>query len=205
MVLNKLLESAVEQFGLRGFEGASTRDIARASGTAMSSITYHFGGKEGLYLAAAEFITQNIRERMGGVLVAAEAALDAPNRARVSAITSILQTMAGVMLHPQSTAWAQFIVREQNSPTQAFDRLFDGAMYDITSILKRLILAIRPAIGEREASALTIMLVGQAMVLRFGRASLCRVLGRRELTGEDEALLLSRLKDNIDAIFAETS
>ncbi len=44
MVSAMLLDTAIDQFGRLGFEGASTRDIARASGTAMSSITYHFGG-----------------------------------------------------------------------------------------------------------------------------------------------------------------
>ena len=51
-----ILIFAVREFGSKGLDGASTRGIAEAAGTAMSSITYHFGGKEGLYLAAAEHI-----------------------------------------------------------------------------------------------------------------------------------------------------
>ena len=51
-----LLDCAVDHFGRFGFEGAATRAIAADCGTAMSSITYHFGGKEGLHLAAADHI-----------------------------------------------------------------------------------------------------------------------------------------------------
>ena len=63
MIRERLLSVAIERFGESGFEGASTRDIAQAADTAMSSITYHFGSKEGLYLACADFISEMIRER----------------------------------------------------------------------------------------------------------------------------------------------
>ena len=39
MTSQTLIETAIDQFGRHGFEGASTREIARASGTAMSSMT----------------------------------------------------------------------------------------------------------------------------------------------------------------------
>jgi len=62
MVQNRLLETAIREFGAKGRDGASTRDIATAAGTAMSSITYHFGGKDGLYLAAADHLAEGMRE-----------------------------------------------------------------------------------------------------------------------------------------------
>src|SRR3546814_15646539 len=60
MIQNRLLETAVREFGRKGLDGASTRGIAKAAGTAMSSITYHYGGKEGLYLAAADYIVSQM-------------------------------------------------------------------------------------------------------------------------------------------------
>ena len=74
MVSTTLLDTAIDQFGRYGFDGASTREIARASGTAMSSITYHFGGKQGLYLAAAEHIAAAIRALQGETTARAVAA-----------------------------------------------------------------------------------------------------------------------------------
>ena len=52
----RLLEVAIDHFGRLGREGASTRAIAKDADTLMSSITYHFKGKDGLYLACAEHI-----------------------------------------------------------------------------------------------------------------------------------------------------
>src|SRR3546814_4551512 len=60
MIQNRLLETAVREFGRKGLDGASTRGLAKAAGTAMSSITYHYGRKEGLYLAAADYIVSQM-------------------------------------------------------------------------------------------------------------------------------------------------
>lgn len=68
MVQQRLLDIAIAEFGARGLEGASTREIARAAGTAMSSITYHYGGKDGLYLAAASYIAEQIGDHMAPVI-----------------------------------------------------------------------------------------------------------------------------------------
>lgn len=46
-----ILESALELFALAGYDATSTRAIAQKSGANLSAISYHFGGKEGLYKA----------------------------------------------------------------------------------------------------------------------------------------------------------
>src|SRR5215472_19361062 len=69
---DRLLDTAVDHFGRRGIDGASTRAIAAAAGTAMPSITYHYGSKQGLYLAAARHIADQIGKRMAPALAASE-------------------------------------------------------------------------------------------------------------------------------------
>ena len=48
----KLVLAALKLFAEKGFEGASTRDIADAAGANISAIRYYFGDKAGLYRAA---------------------------------------------------------------------------------------------------------------------------------------------------------
>ena len=72
MVQHRLLDIAIAEFAAKGLEGASTRGISAAAETAMSSITYHYGGKEGLYLAAADYIAAQIGDHMGPHVAAAE-------------------------------------------------------------------------------------------------------------------------------------
>ena len=50
-VYEQLLVAATPLFAARGLHGTRVRDVARAAGTNPSMISYHFGGKEGLYSA----------------------------------------------------------------------------------------------------------------------------------------------------------
>jgi TetR/AcrR family transcriptional regulator, regulator of cefoperazone and chloramphenicol sensitivity len=48
---NRLLEAALVEFAEKGFDGAGIRDIAARARANSAMVQYHFGGKEGLYLA----------------------------------------------------------------------------------------------------------------------------------------------------------
>ena len=197
MLHNKLLEIAIEQFGKFGFEGASTREIARASDTAMSSITYHFGGKEGLYLAAADHIAACVRERQGPQMAAVKEMANAGDLTRVQArdcLLALLDSFAQMMLEPASEDWARYIVREQQAPTEAFERLYNGMMRDVIEAFVRLVRVIRSDLSLPEAKALTVLLYGQTLIFRTGRAAVCRVLGVETLSAADGDLLRTQLR-----------
>jgi len=49
---SRLLEAAIEAFASKGYQDTRTADICRASTANGAAINYHFGGKEGLYVAA---------------------------------------------------------------------------------------------------------------------------------------------------------
>src|SRR5438105_5051392 len=67
----ELIEAALDVFGRLGFEGATTRMIAKAAGANLAAILYHFGGKEALYLAVAEHVAHSIFERIGPTIAGA--------------------------------------------------------------------------------------------------------------------------------------
>jgi AcrR family transcriptional regulator len=52
----RIIKAALQAFGDAGFEGALTRDIARAAGVQQPLINYHFGSKEGLWHAAVDHL-----------------------------------------------------------------------------------------------------------------------------------------------------
>lgn len=204
MLQRRLLETAIDQFGRFGLDGASTRAIARASGTSMSSITYHFGGKEGLYLAAAEHIVAQVRETAGPLREQAlETAADATREQAIDLLLALLDSQAQMMLRSESEAWSRFIVREQQQPTQAFERIYAGIMKPLLETFVLLLARARPGLGEAERRAMAVLLLGQAMVLRVGRAAVCRTLGREALGEEDAALLRARLRKNASCILSE--
>lgn len=199
-----LIDTAIEQFGRHGYEGASTREIARASGTAMSSITYHFGGKHGLYLAAADHIAASVKAIQGPALEAARAVTETGTREdAIEALLNVLDGFALMMLSPQTEAWALFITREQQAPTEAFDRLYAGVMQEVVAVFTGLLARIRTNLPEREVLALGLMLFGQCLVLRVARATVVRILSVETIDEATSTLLRARLRANARCILSE--
>lgn len=200
MTQSKLLDIAVREFGKKGLEGASTRGIAAAAGTAMSSITYHYGGKDGLYLAAADHIADHMRAQMAPALANEnELAEDDADGAR-AAIHGIIGRFVDKMASETSADFALFIMREQFDPTEAFDRIYAGLM---GKVLDRLAMLICTATGVRDlraAQIATITLMGQAMTLRATRGAIVRLLGVAVLDAQAAADFKARIGANIDAI-----
>ena len=58
----RLVEAALQVFASHGFEGATTREIARRAGVALAALPYHFTTKEALWRAAADRIFARLGE-----------------------------------------------------------------------------------------------------------------------------------------------
>jgi AcrR family transcriptional regulator len=63
-----LLESALVEFGAKGFDGASTRAIAARVQAHQPQINYHFESKTALWTAAVDYLFGLLREAIFGVL-----------------------------------------------------------------------------------------------------------------------------------------
>ncbi len=191
---SRLLDVAIDHFGRYGLEGASTRAIAHDAATPMSSITYHFGGKAGLYLAAADHIAASIRHHVGPAMAHAAALCGeggSPAQAR-AAIHAILDGMIQVMLTQETEAMARFIVREQADPTPAFDRIYDGVMRGTLDRLGALVEQLGEGRIDRAESRLrAITLVGQVLVFRVARATVMAGMGWTRI-GPDETRAIAR-------------
>lgn len=63
-----LLQSALVEFGAKGFDGASTRAIARRVEAHQPQLNYHFESKAALWTAAVEYLFGLLGEALGGVV-----------------------------------------------------------------------------------------------------------------------------------------
>jgi AcrR family transcriptional regulator len=63
-IRQQLLESALVEFGAKGFEGASTRSIARRVDAHQPQINYHFASKEALWFAAVDHLFELLSEEL---------------------------------------------------------------------------------------------------------------------------------------------
>lgn len=203
----RLLDAAIDHFGQRGLEGASTRAIAAAAGTTMSSITYHYGGKEGLYLAAVRHIASQIGERLDPALLASkDTAQDSGPEAASRTVLSILDHFLEIILRPESEAWARLIVREQMGPTVAFDALYGGVMGRAIEHLSALLVGIGEGRwDDTEARLKALAIIGQALVFRVGRATLLRAAGWTDVDAEGAAAIRRVVLAHTSAVLTNRS
>ena len=61
---DRILQAAEEVFAERGFNGASTREIAARAGVNISSLHYHWESKETLYLAVFRDVYERLERRL---------------------------------------------------------------------------------------------------------------------------------------------
>ncbi|HEX2257886.1 MAG TPA: CerR family C-terminal domain-containing protein [Afifellaceae bacterium] len=203
----RLIDAALDAFGLNGFDGASTRDIARRAGANLAAIPYHFGGKEGLHRAVAQHIVNGVVGKLGPLIDTIEAALRVtplPRRVAQRLLHRALDRAADTLLgRPEAARWARFIIREQMDPTASFAVLYDGFM----GRAHRLITALYAAAAGRDASdpetaVRVFAILGQLLVFRMARGLVEARLGWHGYGPEEVALVKTMLHAHLDALLA---
>src|SRR5713101_2123454 len=66
-IRERLLDSALVEFGAKGFDGASTRAIAQRVDAHQPQINYHFSSKEALWFAAIDHLFELLGEELAGL------------------------------------------------------------------------------------------------------------------------------------------
>jgi len=126
-----LLRAGIDLFGRLGLEGATTRELARAAGQNIAAIPYHFGSKEGLYLAVAGHLLDTVFERHADLFTDLEALL-AGGRATPAQLLEALHTLTvgllTVFTSEETVPASRILAREQIDPSAAFDLFYERAI-----------------------------------------------------------------------------
>ena len=196
----KVVRSALPLFGAHGLDGTSTRQIAQSAGTPMSAITYHFGGKDGLYLACAQHISDTMSALVGAVVVETDAASTDTASARAG-LCRLFAVLVSAIVRDETAEFARFIVREQQEPTAAFDIIYGGIMGKLLGRMVQLMTVVaRDRIDDTEIRVRVIALMGQVMAFRIARAATLRLTGWSDI-GDDERAVIDRVvQAHLDAI-----
>ena len=111
-----LLQSALVEFGTKGFDGASTLSIARRVEAHQPQINYHFQSKEILWTTAVDYLFGLLGQELRGVLPSEASRADVPELATAFA-EGIRRFVRFAAAHPELN---QIMVHEG---TAASDRL----------------------------------------------------------------------------------
>lgn len=147
----RLLAVAGPMFADRGYEAVSTRDLARKAKVNLSAITYHFGGKRGLYEAAIERVLDDmapIRSLIMNLVDTGMADVARDTDALPALVARFVRMMVTFLTHPDFQVWRmQLMLREITQPSDAFAVVMERHIAPLQNSVARMVAAAtgRPA------------------------------------------------------------
>jgi AcrR family transcriptional regulator len=197
-----LISAGLKLFGQKGVEATSTREIAAEADANIASIAYHFGGKEGLRLACASHVADQLK------IVAGASFLEGPAEPDTAEILSRFEAGLTAMLHflllrPEAREVAAFILREVSAPGPAIDVIYRELFGPVHTALCRLWGSVTGAEPESEANKIAVFaLIGQVVYFRIGLPLVMRRMGWEEIGESEVEKIRSVLISNLQIIAA---
>lgn len=198
-----LIRAALKLFGTKGFDGTSTREIAAAANANIGSIAYHFGGKEGLRAACANFIVATIQSIAVQALKPEPEAPKSEAAATAQLNAALDRMVTFIVAAPEAGEIVQFMLRELAHPTAALDIIY-GGVFEPTH--RRLCQLWAEATGEEAESERTkisvFTMIGQVIYFRIGRAAVLKRMGWSDVGPNQATAILAVARENLAAMLA---
>ena len=192
----RIIDAAIRLFGERGFEGASTREIAKAAVVNAPALQYYFDSKEGVYRACAEFIAETMAAHFEPALDGAQTVLadaKASRGALLQAFDQLMDNLADYMLLSQDAQQRRlFITHEQvgHGPSVLFDLLEQSVKPRIGEVTAQLVSRITGLKAEDTMTKIRVAtLLGQLIVFQMTQRTLASKLGWARMGPQEVAVI----------------
>ena len=171
----RLLEAAGEIFAEYGYRAATVRQICEKAKANVAAINYHFGDKDGLYLAVLRHLNK----------VHAEKNPTNPGLSAKATAEQKLRAFIGAMLHRMldeaSPDWhMKIMVREMIEPTRALDAMVDESIRPLQEELEAIVRQLLGAGAQAETVRLSALSVASQCVFYHHCRSIIRRLFPRQ-------------------------
>lgn len=166
---DRLLDAAVELFAQGGFHGTSIRDIAERAGANVAAGHYHYGSKEGLYLAVLRGQFAEVRAQLErrGANRPARALKNASRRELIALLEARILAMLEFLIGPPPSAHGQLMLREMCDPTEAMPIIVEEFIEPLTDEMAQVVAALTPGTAEETVSQIVFSIIGQVLFYRF--------------------------------------
>ncbi|MGO9121691.1 MAG: CerR family C-terminal domain-containing protein [Desulfomonilaceae bacterium] len=202
----RLIEAGLDLFGKYSFDGTGTRMLVEQAQVNLSSIKYYFGSKEGLYLAVAGHIVEEVERLLGPRLARVQEALKTEALSKEESfhlLCDLLEFLISRFIgRAQTEKWLSIIVREQLCPTEAFGILFEGFMKPLNEALFGLaahIMGQGPDDQQVKLRVFTIM--GEIQIFNISPSAIKRTLKWEDYGPENQDAIRCVIVDNLKRIF----
>jgi TetR/AcrR family transcriptional regulator, regulator of cefoperazone and chloramphenicol sensitivity len=202
----QIIETALRMFGERGFDQASTRDIATRAGVNPPALQYYFESKEGLHRACAQHIIGHALPQLkpfmdrAGLAAAAGEQSDA-----LEALENLLNALVERLAQRDMEIWSRFIVRGKHDgagPGMAMIReQLSRPMMDAVASLVAVITGLPKS--DEVSRLRTLLVLGQIHWMNASREEFLKVMGWPKLDAGKIAIIKQTVREHTRAVFKE--
>lgn len=190
----RLVAAGLELFGGVGYEAVTTRLLAARARVNQAAIPYHFGGKQGVYVAVAQHLCDTTGAEVRRAIDASRVALAAGRLNADEVLADFVATCVHVIAgSEQGLLQYAFFIREQLSPSVAFDLIFEQILLPVHQLACELVACLK----GRDADTPETMLLAQAFLAQVSGFVAGRVLLQRRLGehGLDQMAMLRTVRE----------
>jgi AcrR family transcriptional regulator len=172
----RILAAAEELFAAFGYEGTSIRQIAQKAGVPVALVSYHFGGKLGLYRRVFESHAPTIvAERRAG-LALAELERD-PDRRLAAIVNAVLLPMLKLRADEGRQSLGRLLAREVTDPRSVERGIIQDLLDPIAAAVTDLLQAALPDRSAAEIHWAYQMIVGTMTFIMADAGRIRRISG----------------------------
>lgn len=204
----RILSAALRVFATSGYEGASTRALARAAGVNLPAIQYYFGSKDGLYRAVIDQIIETVELRIAPVIRQIRdtvAAGQTSHQTLLELLCRMMDAFVALVTDQTSSDWesrALFFARAEVEPQIALDTLHRRITRQFVEPCALLVGMLTGQPADAEGTRLrTVALIGQVSVFCNHKARL--VLDWHELDDRRVRAIQAVVREHTQAIFGK--
>ncbi|MGR5076517.1 CerR family C-terminal domain-containing protein [Photobacterium swingsii] len=207
-----LIRAGVSVFSRKGYDGASNRLLAKKAGVNLALISYHFGGKRGLYFAVIRHVSHKLAVRFAPAIKKLESdfshldqigTLKQQRSACLAMIKALLIANLELLLNRQTASWAMLVYREQQLPSKAFSLLYNESLVAIlTALEKPIAFATQRSESDPAVKLLALSLLAQVQLVRSARHMLLQHMEWETLSDSEVCLLKKHLSAQVDTLLS---
>ena len=186
---SRLLEAAGEIFSEVGYRAATVRQICEKAGANIAAVNYHFGDKEGLYMAVLRSVPDAHAEKFP-----ADRGLP-PGATAEQKLAAYIESLLNRVFDEGRPGWhTKIMAREMIEPTRALDTLVTDVALPVHQELAAIVRELLGPKGAEDAVRLcTLSILSQCVYYHHARSVLSRLYPQQEYGSRDIAQLADHI------------
>ena len=186
---SRLLEAAGEIFAEVGYRAATVRQICEKAGANIAAVNYHFGDKEGLYMAVLRSVPDAHAEKFPanrGLRRGATAG---------QRLAAYIESLLNRVFDEGRPGWhTKIMAREMIEPTRALDTLVADVALPVHQELAAIVRELLGSKASDDAVRLcTLSILSQCVYYHHARSVLSRLYPEQEYGSQDIAQLADHI------------